>query len=173
MAPLKPTDAVLQLGWYLIVGGSAFVVDIGCFLALATIGFPVLLASASSFLIATLANYFLSCRLAFTRGRFDRVTEIARFCVVVLVGLALNTFFVWLFITYTTMWPVVAKVAAVPLVFGWNFLGRRLIVFRPELPSTTLVMTQSLITTFENLRTDPALTKAPAREASRYKTPDG
>lgn len=145
MGSLKPTNTMVQLGWYLIVGGSAFVVDIGCFVVLAATGLQVLVASALSFVMATIVNYFLSYKLAFVGGRFERVNEIMRLFVVALIGLGLNTFFVWLLITCTPIPPVMAKVAAVPLVFGWNFLGRRSIVFYARVPSSTFAITEFII----------------------------
>lgn len=145
MGSLRATDTVVQLGWYAIVGGAAFVVDIACFVALAESGFPVLVASALSFVMATIVNYFMCYKLAFVRGRFERANEIMRLFGVALIGLGLNTFFVWLFITYTPMPPVMAKVSAVPLVFGWNFLGRRSIVFYAKVPSSTFAITQFIV----------------------------
>ena len=167
MASLRPTNAVLQLGWYLIVGGSAFVIDIGCFVALTKIGVPVLLASALSFLMATVVNYFLCYKLAFLRGRFGRANEIVRLFGVALIGLGLNTLFVWLFIAYMRMLPVVAKVSAVPFVFGWKFLGRRLFVFHPEVPEATFTITQFIETRGRRCE-EPTITKSHGDEPSGF-----
>jgi putative flippase GtrA len=129
-----------QFGLYLVVGGLSFFVDIGAFVALRAIELPLYLASAASFALATMTNYFLSYLLAFKRGRFARGTELARLFVVAGIGLALNTGFVWLFLRLDLFSEVLAKIAAVPLVLAWNFLGRRIFVFRPELPDGTAVL---------------------------------
>lgn len=129
-----------QFGSYLVVGGLSFFVDIGAFMGLRAIEVPLYLASVTSFILATVANYFLSYVLAFKRGRFARGTEIIRLFAVAGTGLALNTGFVWLFLRFDLFVEVLAKVAAVPLVLAWNFLGRRLFVFRPELPDGTAAL---------------------------------
>jgi putative flippase GtrA len=128
----------MQFLLYLIVGGLSFCVDIATFVLLQSAGVPVIPASITSFIAATGANYVLSTRLAFQAGRFRRSVEVARFLVVVLVGLALNTGFVWLFVYPLEVDPTVAKIAAVPIVLVWNYLGRRLLVFHAELPTPLL-----------------------------------
>lgn len=131
-----------QFGFYLVAGGLAFFVDIGAFMAMRAIELPLYLASIASFVLATIANYFLSYLLAFKRGRFARGAEIARLFAVAGVGLALNTGFVWLFLRSELFGEVVAKIAAVPLVLAWNFLGRRIFVFRPDLPDGTAALVE-------------------------------
>lgn len=126
----------MQFFLYLIVGGLAFFVDIGTFLVLRTVGISVLSASVSSFMVATAANYLLSILLAFERGRFRRQIELLRFMIVVVVGLGLNTFLVWLFVYRLSIPPPVAKIAAVPFLLVWNYLGRRVLVFSNRIPDT-------------------------------------
>ena len=124
----------MQFFLYLIVGGLSFVVEIGVFVALRRAAMPVIAASVASFLVATIANYLLSILLAFQSGRFRRRVELTRFLVVVLVGLALNTALVWCFAYPLAIQPTVAKIAAVPIVLIWNYLGRRALVFSDRVP---------------------------------------
>jgi putative flippase GtrA len=124
----------MQFFLYLIVGGLSFLVEIGVFIALRRAAMPVIAASVTSFLVATAANYLLSILLAFERGRFRRHIELIRFLVVVLVGLALNTGLVWCFVYPLAIHPTVAKIAAVPFVLAWNYLGRRALVFSNRIP---------------------------------------
>ena len=124
----------MQFFLYLIVGGLSFLVEIGTFVALRHAAMAVIPASVTSFIVATVANYLLSILLAFERGRFRRHVELARFFIVVLVGLALNTALVWLFAYPLAIHPTVAKIAAVPIVLIWNYLGRRLLVFDDRIP---------------------------------------
>lgn len=124
----------MQFFLYLIVGGLSFVVEIGVFVALRRAAMPVIAASVASFLVATIANYLLSILLAFQSGRFRRGAELTRFLVVVLVGLALNTALVWCFAFPLAIQPTIAKIAAVPIVLVWNYLGRRALVFDGRVP---------------------------------------
>jgi putative flippase GtrA len=124
----------VQFLLYLVVGGLSFLVDIGTFVVLRTNGSPVITASVTSFVAATIANYFLSTKLAFDRGRFVRHVELMRFLGVVLVGLALNTSLVWLFVYPLAIDPTISKIVAVPIVLFWNYIGRRLLVFGHSIP---------------------------------------
>src|SRR6476660_7581667 len=117
----------MQFFLYLIVGGLSFFVDIGAFIALRGVEVPIILASITSFILATAANYLLCVILVFERGRFRRRIEMLRFLTVVLVGLGLNTLLVWYFVYPLSIHPTAAKIAAVPIVLIWNYLGRRLL----------------------------------------------
>src|SRR5258708_15373515 len=128
----------MQFLLYLIVGGLSFFVDIGIFVLLLMAEMSVIPASIVSFIAATGANYVLSTVLAFQGGRFRRQIELVRFLVVVLVGLALNTGLVWLFVYPLGVDPTLAKILAVPIVLVWNYLGRRLLVFHDRLPTPML-----------------------------------
>jgi putative flippase GtrA len=131
----------MQFFLYLIVGGLSFLVEIGAFVALRREATPVIPASVTSFILATIANYLLSILLAFQSGRFGRSIELMRFLTVVLVGLALNTGLVWCFVYRLGIQPTIAKISAVPFVLVWNYLGRRSLVFDDRLP----VLGQSLL----------------------------
>src|SRR5262245_16730919 len=143
-APLPPADGrdatigrrnvPAQLVWYLLVGGLSFLADLAVFLAILDLG--VVPAVVIGFAVGTLVNYALSRLLAFTGGRFDVPGEIARLFVVALVGVALTVVSV-LVLTRLGLGPVAAKIVATVLVFAWNYLGRRIFVFRPEMPEAT------------------------------------
>ena len=61
-------------------------------------------------------------------------TTVLLICVILLVGLGLNTLLVWAFVYPLSMQPTAAKIVAVPIVLAWNYLGRRLLVFSNEVP---------------------------------------
>ena len=147
----------MQIFLYLIVGGLSFLVEIGTFVALRHAAMAVIPASVTSFIVATVANYLLSILMAFERGRFRRHIELARFFIVVLVGLALNTALVWLFAYPLAIHPTVAKIAAVPIVLIWNYLGRRLLVFDDRIPVSMVWRRRS-----DEPLTNPAVYSAPS-----------
>jgi len=99
----------MQFLLYLIVGGLSFFVDIAAFVAFRALAMAVIPASIMSFILATIANYFLSILLAFERGRFRRNVEVIGFVAVVLVGLGLNTLLVWCFVYPLSIYPTMAK----------------------------------------------------------------
>jgi putative flippase GtrA len=151
----------MQFFLYLIVGGLSFIVEISTFLALRRSAMSVLPASVASFIVATVANYLLSILLAFERGRFRRHVEMARFLIVVFVGLALNTAVVWVLVYPLAMQATVAKIGAVPIVLMWNYLGRRIFVLGERIPA--LIQSQlAHISPFGGLRSPRRLARAPA-----------
>jgi putative flippase GtrA len=131
--------ALLQFGFYLVVGGICFSIDITGFVILCAFKLPILTASAISFVTATIVNYLLCCAFVFRRGQFSRRQELLRLFAIATVGLGLNSAVVWL-LTEILFWdPTLAKVLAVLPVLAWNYLGRRAIVFEST-PSAAIVM---------------------------------
>jgi putative flippase GtrA len=134
--------ALLQVGIYFVVGGVCFCIDIGGFVALRSFKFPILTASALSFIMATLVNYLLCCGFVFRRGRFSRSEEIARLFIIALVGLALNSAVLLLLTQILELDPTLAKILAVIPVFAWNYLGRRTMVFDGTPPATMALLAE-------------------------------
>jgi putative flippase GtrA len=124
---------VQQLIAYGFVGGLSSVLDLAIFVALTAAAFGPVAASIVSFTAATIANYFLSYFISFVRGRHSRRAEILRLVMVSLAGLVLNTLTVWALVAMGLL-PLLAKVVAIGVVFGWNFIGRRMFVFERDLP---------------------------------------
>jgi len=135
----------MQFFFYLIVGGLSFLVELTTFIALRAAATAVIPASVASSVVATVANYLLSVTLAFVPGRFRRQAELARFLVVVLIGLGLNTTAVWLFAYPLAIPPVAAKIGAVPIVLIWNYLGRRLLVFDARVPAGVRALIETAV----------------------------
>ena len=140
--------AILQLALYLVVGGICFCVDVGGFVALRYWRFPVLPASAASFVTANLVNYLLCRAFVFRSGRLSRPEELSRLFGVAVVGLGLNSAAVWLLAGVLGANPTLATVLGVFPVFAWNYLGRRTMVFGSG-PSPAMALL------FERLRVKP------------------
>ena len=134
----------MQFILYLVVGGLSSCVDVGGFWVLVTMSVPLMVASVTSFVVATMVNYVLSYKVAFVRGRHSQSAELIRFWLVSLFGLAMNTLIVWLVVGVLGAPPVTGKVIALPIVLGWNFLGRRLFVFYRHLPPPGLARLENL-----------------------------
>ena len=128
---------MVQFLIYAVVGGASSVIDFGAFWLLISAKVPLVASATVSFVLATLLNYVLSYTVAFTRGRYSPKEEILRFWLVSLVGLLMNNGVIWALCDYAHMKPMIAKVIALPIVLLWNFVGRRLFVFHPDLPELT------------------------------------
>ena len=119
------------LARYFLVGGFAAAIDIGLFVLFAQyLGLPYLRVAAASFVVATLANYWLSIRFVFVSGqRFRRRWEVALVFAVSLAGLAFNALILWLCVEMLHFGLLAAKLTATGVVFFWNFLARRILIF--------------------------------------------
>jgi putative flippase GtrA len=133
-ALISKRNVPTQLVWYLLVGGIALTADFVVFLTLLPAGLPV--AVIVGFFVGTLVNYILSKVLAFKGGRFGFSHEIIRLFAVAGVGVALTLGLV-LALTETGVGAPAAKAIATVIVFAWNYVGRRALVFGPDMPQGT------------------------------------
>lgn len=128
-----------QVLWYLLVGALSLGADLVAFaVLLPVVGLGT--ATVVGFAVGTLVNYILSTLLAFRGARYGRTGEVLRLVLVALVGVALTLSLVLLFAA-AGLGPTAAKLWATALVFAWNYVGRRVWVFGPELPEATWTVT--------------------------------
>ncbi len=120
-----------RIARYFLVGGTAACVDIGLFMLFAGLfGLPYLRVAAGTFVVATFVNYLLSVRIVFVSGlRFTRGWEVALVFAVSAIGLALNQLILSLGVEQAGLALLPAKLVATGVVFFWNYLARRLLIF--------------------------------------------
>lgn len=118
---------------YFAVGGAAASVDIGCFfLFTSQLHIGWFSSALGSFILATLVNYLLSIRYVFRSGiRFQKHHEVLLVFLVSGTGLVINQLLLWLLIENMSVNMLVSKVTATTLLFAWNYLLRKSVVF-PE-----------------------------------------
>jgi putative flippase GtrA len=133
---LGRADVRAQFGWYLVVGGVSFLADLAVFVTFIWLGAPVMAALATGFVFGTLVNYGLSRVLAFTGGRHRPAGEVARLFTVAVVGLLLTAALVFLLMALGLP-AIAARIVATPIALVWNYVGRRLFVFHPQMPIAT------------------------------------
>lgn len=122
---------LLQLAGYVLVGGTAAVVDLVVFLGLLNAGAPVTAAAPVAFVIAAFVNYFLCISVLFRhRARWTAAGELIVFFMVVAAVGAMDLA-VTMALLAAGYPPAVAKLVATALGFAINFAGRRFLVF-PE-----------------------------------------
>ena len=111
---------------YLLVGGSAALVDFGAFVLLLNAGLAVAGAAAMSFALAAVYNFALSALVVFrVASTWRRFVLFATFA---LVGLAVNT---GVTVAAAAWLPeLLAKVVGIGAAFGANFWMNNAIVFR-------------------------------------------
>ena len=106
------------------------------------LGMPDLLANAIGFTLAATSNYFLNRVWTWKSTSKEVGIEYAKFFVVSLIGLGLNSLIVLLlkdtsivprFVETTLDWDFwVAKVIATAVVMVWNFVANNFFTFRQK-----------------------------------------
>ena len=117
---------------YLIVGGLATIVEwAGFWLFSEKLSIEYLLATALAFAISTFANWLVGSLLVF-RGKQQQslLREILSVYLASIVGLLLNLLIMFLLVQLLGVEKMIAKMAATVLVFTYNYLVRKLIIYR-------------------------------------------
>ncbi len=124
-------NLLIQLFRYLLVGGTAFVVDFGLLLGLTEwYGVHYLFAAALSFVAGLTVNYLLSIRWVFSEHTLhSRATEFSLFALIGVAGLGLNEAIIWLATECLRFHYLASKIIAAAVVFFWNFLARKYLLF--------------------------------------------
>ena len=128
----KPEGTAIQFIRYTVVGGLAFAVDFGS-LFLLTDGFGIhyLASAAVAFILGLTVNYLLSVSWVFNlRALADKRKEFLIFAGIGLIGLGFNELFIWFFTEHVHFHYLISKACSTVLVFLWNFVARKYVLFR-------------------------------------------
>lgn len=116
---------------YLAASLLALAADAGV-LALLTsgIGLSYLLAAPVGFCLGVTVIYLLSIAWVFERRDMkSRTAEFGVFLLVGVVGLGINELVLWALTGYFGLFYLVSKAASVCVVFSWNYLARKALLF--------------------------------------------
>ena len=124
-------NTVVQLFRYGLVGGSTFLVDYVLLLILTGLGVPTVPAAGVAFVTGVACNFLLTKFFAFKSvdPRVGGAGEVCLFAFISLVGLGLTMVFMHLFTDVAGIHVALAKPISSALVFFWNFLGKKLILY--------------------------------------------
>jgi putative flippase GtrA len=116
---------------YLAASALALALDFGCYSGLIRLaGVEVLAAAPIGFLLGLLAIYFLSVRWVFRARRLsDARAEFGVFAAIGCAGLALNQAVIYAGVQLFALVPELAKLVSAGIVFGFNFLSRKFLLF--------------------------------------------
>ena len=127
----KTDNPFLQLFRYAFVGGVAAVFDFGTLYIFDEFGkVDHLVATAIAFLVGVTVNYFVSKKFVFTQKKASPVAEFIEYAIIGVIGLGLTELIVYLCTDLLGFYVMLSKVVATVLVFFWNFLARRFILYR-------------------------------------------
>ena len=137
MRDLFSSKTVRQFISYFFVGGAAALVEWSVFSLLEyLLDLPYLLATVLAFLVSTTVNWILGRTFTFKNSSYQKKKTKEAFLVFAAsaVGLGLNLLLMVLFVDVfgmnTNFLKTVAKVLATGLVFIWNYLSRKLWIYR-------------------------------------------
>lgn len=121
----------IQLFRYSLVGGTAFIVDLGLLWVLTEwCHLYYLFAATISFIVGLMVNYTLSIRWVFCEHLINsRVVEFLGFAIIGLVGLSLNEAIIWLATEWLQCHYIASKIISAVVVFFWNFMARKYLLF--------------------------------------------
>ena len=131
---------IRQLLSYVCVGGAAAIVEWVMFTLFSNVlNFHYILATALAFIFSTFVNWLLGRIWTFRESRtyeHKRAKELILVFAVSAVGLLFNMLLMYLFVTViglnTPLLKTVSKIIATGIVFFWNFLIRRFVIYRQK-----------------------------------------
>lgn len=123
----KTDDVKIQFFRYLFVGGFAAVVNIGTLYIFKEFAhMHYLLANVLGFVLGLITNYILSKWLVFAKeNKMNGIIEFATYTIIGVVGLGLDTLFMWIFTDKVKLYYMLSKIISTALVFIWNFFARK------------------------------------------------
>lgn len=125
------SNTIVQLFRYVWVGGLSFVIDyISLFLFTEYLHINYLISAAIAFILGLITNYQLSTIWVFNNSRLNnKFTEFTIFSIIGIIGLGLNEIIIYICSEFLNLYYMISKLISTVVVFFWNFLGRKYILF--------------------------------------------
>ena len=137
---VRESTQYLEFMRYLLVGGTAFLVDYAIFFLTKTFVFNVYgdagvyIATALGFTAGLIYNYILSVAYVFESAKEQHKGRTAGafvlFAVIGIIGLLLSEGGMYLFYGLASVNFMIAKVLVAGIVLIWNYTARKLLIFR-------------------------------------------
>lgn len=117
-----------------LVGVIAFVIDYGIMVALVELlQMNPVVASAISFTVSVVFNYYASMRYVFThREDMSRTKEFIIFIILSVIGLGINTALMYVGVDLLVISYLLVKLFATAVVLVWNFVSRKIWLDAPD-----------------------------------------
>ena len=115
---------------YCLIGFSGMIIDFGVtYILKEIIKINKFIANAIGFTIAATYNYYLNRIWTFHSHNPDIAIEYSKFLIISLIGLLINTVFLWFFNNKAKLNFYFAKFVAIVIVTIWNFFANLLYTF--------------------------------------------
>ena len=128
---MKLKQTSIQFFFYLIVGGLATIVEWVAFYVLSSL-FKVHYAPATSlaFILSTAANWLFGRLIMFRDSKQSTAKELLKIYMVSIIGLLMNIAIMFIAIEKIGIQEMISKIIATGVVFIWNFLIRKLVIYK-------------------------------------------
>lgn len=127
----KTNSVTVQLFRHTISGVVAFSMDFTllCFLK-EIIGWNYQIATICGYSIGILITYLFSTKWIFHNRKFkNKSVELLLFITLNLIGLAINSLFMWLFTSVGGIYYLYSKILTTGIVYFWNFFSKKITLF--------------------------------------------
>ncbi len=137
MDKMLTSKGIKQFLSYFGVGGVSALVEWAVFSLLEyLLDMPYLLATILAFIFSTTTNWFLGRTFTFRESAYKdkKAKEVFLVFLVSAIGLGFNLLLMYLFVDVfgmnTNLLKTIAKILSTGIVFIWNFLSRKLWIYR-------------------------------------------
>jgi putative flippase GtrA len=123
---------IKDLFLYLVVGGVATIAEWAVFFVLIRCSLHYAAATAIAYILSTFVNWVMGRLLVFKESKGSVLKEILSIYLVSVVGLLLNVLIMWVAVDLLSLGEGISKIGATGMVFFFNFLVRKLLIYRKE-----------------------------------------
>lgn len=129
---VKNNKLIVQIFKFLLVGGTATVIDFIIFFLLHEIlSVNTLVANVTSFSLSLIYNYFISILWVFETDKdASKKQQFIIFLVFSLMGLGINTAIVYFCTDILKLYSMIGKIIATAIVMVFNFVTRKIFLER-------------------------------------------
>lgn len=119
-----------QIVLYLVVGGGATIVEwIAFYLFNEQLHIHYMISTGMAFILSTFANWLLG-RIIMFQSDQNIWSELAKIYLTSIAGFFMNLLIMWVAIQHLGIREMIAKMVATGMVFFWNFLIRKLVIYK-------------------------------------------
>lgn len=128
----KSNNTFIQFFRYIFVGGVAFLADGGSLFLITTIGVNYLISVIFAFVIGLAVNYGLSKLLVFENSSVNGKIEFLVYGIISVIGLGFTEIIMYVLTEIAGLYFMVSKVIATIIVLVWNFVARKITLYRKK-----------------------------------------
>lgn len=128
----KSSNTFIQFFRYIFVGGVAFLADGGSLFLITSIGVNYLISVIFAFVIGLAVNYGLSKLLVFENSSVNGKIEFLVYGIIGVIGLGFTEIIMYVLTEIAGLYFMVSKVIATIIVLVWNFVARKITLYRKK-----------------------------------------